>query len=152
MQRNSRTIHAPSFAKKSRDRARRHSSGGENETGAILILALVYIIVISVVVGALTTWASGDLNNTSKFTSVRNLDYSLSSAVEVAINSIRYTPLVGTNQTLNAAAPGSYCWGHGPTSTLQLTTPAPNIAVYCSTLMDEENTEGVNRTVTLTAC
>jgi hypothetical protein len=136
-----------------RDRLRRHAShDGAGERGAILILAMAYIIVVSVVVGALTTWASGDLNNTAKFNSVRTLDYSLSSAVEVAINSIRYTPLVGTNQTLNAAAPGSYCWGTGGTSTLQLNASSPTIAVYCSTLMDEQNTQGVNRTVTLDAC
>lgn len=93
---------------------------GVGERGAILILALVYIIVISVTVAALTTWASGDLNSTDNFTNARSTDYSLSSAVEVAINDIRYTPLVAANQTLNAAPPW-YCWGTGATpSDLQL--------------------------------
>lgn len=130
---------------------RRAGSDGHGERGAILILALVYIIVASVVVAALTTWASGDLNNTNNFTAARNMDYSLSSAVEVAINDIRYTPLVAANQTLNASPP-SYCWGSGPTSTYELPGSTNNIAVWCSTLMDEANQQHDNRTVTISAC
>lgn len=139
------------------NRLRRHTSrdrGGER--GAILILALAYIIVVSIVVAALTTWASGNLNNTNNFTSARGMDYSLSSAVEVAINNIRYSPMVGQGQTLNAVTPTS-CWGSGSTlSTLQLPTvsgssyvPA-SITTYCSTLenLGSDNT----RTVTIVAC
>lgn len=133
-------------------RARARSvDDGSRERGAILILALVYIIVISVVVAALTTWSSGDLNNTSKFTSARSMDYSLASAVEVAINDIRYTPLVGPNQTLNAAPPW-YCWGTGATpSTLQLPgTGEANIATFCSTQRDLGSS--ATRVVTISAC
>jgi hypothetical protein len=143
----STTSVAATFAR----RVRRHSSHDESsERGAIMILALVYIIVISVVVAALTTWASGDLNSTNNFTSARSMDYSLSSAVEVAINDIRYTPLVGTNQTLNAAPP-SYCWGTSSPSALQLPgTNEANIASWCSTLQDLGS--ATTRTVTISAC
>ena len=42
----------------------RHVGRRDNpvERGAILILALAYILIMGVVVAALTTWASGDLN------------------------------------------------------------------------------------------
>jgi hypothetical protein len=121
---------------------------GRDETGAILLLALAYIILASVMITALTTWAINDLHNTTKFASARSTDYAASSAVEVAINSIRYTALVGTNQTLNASPP-SYCWGSSPPSTLP-TTDGANISVWCSTLEDLGSQS--TRTVTFYAC
>ncbi len=120
-----------------------------------------YIIVIGVVVAALTTWASGDLNNTGNFTSARNLDYSLSSAMEIGINNIRYTPVDGS---INASPPVA-CWGSGtyattstPTyttySTYQLPTSTSatyqNIALWCSTKSIPKS--AVTRTVTVSAC
>ncbi len=129
------------------------ATGRHDERGAILILALAYIMVISVVVAALTTWASGDLNDTAKFNSARSLEYAASSVMQVGINSIRYTPLVGTGTgvqyTLNADPP-SYCWGSGPTSSLQLPNLGVSFTVWCSTLEDLASTD--TRTVTLSAC
>jgi hypothetical protein len=138
---------------------RRHGRrDGQDERGAILILALVYIIVIGVVVAALTTWASGDLNNTGNFNDARNMDYSLSSAMEVAINNIRYTAVIGSNN----ATPPVACWGSAayaakstPTYTTYSTyvlpsSPANNIAVWCSTR--SVPLSAVTRTVTLSAC
>ncbi len=81
-----------------------------------------YIIVIGTVVAALTTWASGDLNNTANFTGARNLDYSLSSAMEIGINNIRYTPVVGS---INASPPVA-CWGTGTYAT----TSTPTYTTY----------------------
>jgi hypothetical protein len=142
----------------------RHNGDGPNsrrdrdERGAILILALVYIIVIGTVVAALTTWASGDLNNTANFTGARNLDYSLSSAMEIGINNIRYTPVVGS---INASPPVA-CWGTGtyattstPTYTTYSTYELPtsgsdNIALWCSTKSIPKS--AVTRTVTVSAC
>ena len=46
-----------------RRRSARHGDD-ERESGAVLILALVYIIVISTIVGALAQWTMNDLNNT----------------------------------------------------------------------------------------
>jgi hypothetical protein len=137
-----------------RDRRPEGTSGRrDDQRGAILILALAYIIVVSVVVGALANWASGDLNNTNNFTYARNVDYSATNAMEVAINAIRYTPLVGTGTgqqyTLNATPP-SYCWGTGPTSTFTTPNGGVAISVWCSTL--ENLGSSVTRIVTLSAC
>jgi hypothetical protein len=121
----------------------------QNERGAILILAMAYIIVVSVVVGALATWASGDLNSTGKFVNVRNTDYAASAAVEVAINNIRYTPLVGSGTGITQTLGEVYdCWG--TTGTSSLTTDGYDIDTWCSTLMNlgSDNT----RVVTISAC
>ncbi len=128
-----------------------------SERGAILILALAYIMIIGVVVAALTTWASGDLNNTGKFNDARGLDYSLSSAMEVAINNIRYTPVEGS---VNASPPVA-CWGSGTYgststasyatySTYELPTSSDNIATWCTTRSDPNT--ATTRIVSIYAC
>lgn len=131
------------------NRRRRTEGTSESERGAILILALAYIVVVSVIVAALTTWATNDLNNTTKFVSARSMDYAASSAVQVAINSIRYTTLVGPNETLGAKPP-SYCWGTSATAPSTLTTDNVDIAVWCST--QEDLGSSSTRTVTFYAC
>lgn len=118
-----------------------------NERGAILVLALVFLVIVGGAVALLTTWATNDLNNTSHFTDARNLDYAATSATEVAINNIRYTPLVGAGETLNASPP-SYCWGTSSPSSL--TTDGVDIAVWCSTAEDLQSAQ--TRTVTFYAC
>ena len=88
-----------------------------DEAGATLILALLFMVVIGLIVGALATWTSNSLTDTVAFAQVRSTQFALSSASQVAIQSIRYTPLLGTSpplppspQTLNASPP-TYCWG-----------------------------------------
>ena len=130
---------------------RRVRNDAHGERGAILILALAYITVIGVVVAAITTWASGDLNNTDNFTSARNLDYSLSSAVEVAGDrqNIRYTPEADSVNVSVTTGPVA-CWGSGSTSTYELPGSTNNIATWCSTLSDPGT--ATTRTVTISAC
>jgi hypothetical protein len=123
---------------------------GHDEAGAVLILALVFLITVSLIVGALMSWATNDLNNTSKFASARSLQYAATSATETAIQAIRYTPLLWTGQTLQTlnASPPSYCWGSGPSS--QLTTDGDSMTVWCSTAWTP--TSANSRVVTFSAC
>ena len=118
-----------------------------DEAGAILILALVFLIVVSGTVAILTSWATNDLRNTNNFNGAQNLDYSVTSAMETAINSIRYAPLVAGGQTLNASPP-SYCWGSSSPSAL--TTDGVGVSVWCSTYQDLQSS--TTRIVTLSAC
>lgn len=120
---------------------------GHNERGAILILALIYILTISLIVVALSTWATNDLNNSTKFSNARSTDYAATNATELAIQSIRYTALVNSNQTLNAIPP-SYCWG--TTAPSVLTTNNVSITVWCSTVMNLKSAN--TRAVTFSAC
>lgn len=121
-----------------------------SDTGAVLILALVYIVSISIIVGAIADWAMNDLNNTTKFDSASALDYAATNAVEVAVQSIRYTPLVSTTESPNYGA----CWTPATGTESQLPTTdgdtTTTITVWCQTVenLDSSNT----RVVTFWAC
>jgi len=129
-----------------------------DEAGATLILALLFMVVIGLIVGGLATWTSNSLTDTVAFAQVRSSQFALSSASQVAIQSIRYTPLLGTSpplapspQTLNASPP-TYCWGttadsYGGT---ELTTQNDAVEVYCSTVWNP--TSAATRVVTISAC
>jgi Tfp pilus assembly protein PilX len=132
-------------------RARSHDerSGSRDESGAVLILALVFLVVVSVIVGALTEWTTNDLANSANFTATQTVSNSASNAVNLAVQNIRYDPLLytsvnntTTDLTLNASPP-DYCWGSGPSQ-------AFNMNVYCTTVWNP--TSATTRQVTVTAC
>jgi hypothetical protein len=123
-----------------------------NESGAVLILALVYIIAISLIVGALASWAMNDLNNTGKFESASELHYAVSSVTNLAIESIRYTPLPSSTPPQAPASTGwEPCWtpATGP-QVSQMLIDGYTIAVWCNVV--EQNTSANTRTVTFIAC
>jgi IPT/TIG domain len=132
-------------------RARSHDqrSGGRDESGAVLILALVFLVAVSVIVGALTEWTTNDLKNSANFAATETVNTSASNAVNLAVQNIRYHPLLYTsvNNTTTAltlnASPPSYCWGSGPSQ-------AFNMNVYCTTVWNP--TSANTRQVTVTAC
>src|SRR5665213_3359951 len=131
--------------------------GAQSETGAVLILALVYLVSVSAIIAALSGWAINDLNDTSHFTSGFARQNAASSATEVAIQNVRYssTPLV---QAPNTNPPVS-CLGPNATPPSVTITNGPNsdptyytdtIAVWCSTVWAP--TSSTTRTVTFWAC
>lgn len=124
-----------------------------SESGAVLILALVYIITISLVVAALASWSTNDLHNTGNFKATSELHYAVSSATNTAIQSIRYSPLPSSTppQKLATPTPPGNCWTPtgGPTSS-QVTINTYTVDVWCSTY--EDLTSGSTRTVTFYAC
>ncbi len=143
-----------------RARSQDESLGSQDESGAVLILALVFLVVISVIVGALTEWTTNDLANSANFTTTQNVSNSASNAVNLAIENIRYHPLLytsvnntTTDQTLNASPP-NYCWGTGASQYID-PNPVPghppnNMNVYCTTVWNP--TEANTRQVTVSAC
>lgn len=123
--------------------------GDGDEAGAALLLALVYIVAVSLIVGALADWAMNDLNNTTHFNSTSQLHTALSSVTDLAIQNIRYTP-DPSSPTSNPTGLGT-CWvpvGNPAVSQYQIDTYT--VAVFCntSTAFASEKT----RTVTLYAC
>lgn len=124
-----------------------------DEAGASLILALIFLLVIGLIVGALASWTSNDLTNSLNFQSDRTAQYALSSTMQVAIQNIRYTPLLNQSQTLNASPP-SYCWGPVPASgdgsVSELTVGNDQVAVWCSTAWNPSSAS--TRAVTVSAC
>jgi len=128
-----------------------------DESGSILVLALVFLVVGAMVVAVLTADLTGDLRSSQIFQSVRSEQYAARSATDLAINSIRYAydspraPTSNTStlraQTLNASPP-SYCWGSGPKSALK--TDGVLVDVWCSTAWNPASAS--TRTVTFSAC
>ncbi len=120
-----------------------------DERGASLILALIFIIVISAMTTALTSWVTADLKNTSKFTSAQSIESAANSATESALQSVRYQ---FQNATINATPPVP-CWTT-PSPAGQITIAEQNtsvtLSVYCSTLFKPSSSN--TRTVTISTC
>jgi Tfp pilus assembly protein PilX len=120
-----------------------------DERGASLILALIFIIVISAMTTALTSWVTADLKNTSKFTSAQSIESAANSATEAALQSVRYD---FESATINAKPPVP-CWTT-PLPAGQITITEQNFSqsfsVFCSTLYQPSSTK--TRTVTISTC
>ncbi|HEV3266833.1 MAG TPA: hypothetical protein VGZ68_00345 [Acidimicrobiales bacterium] len=121
-----------------------------DESGAVLILALVYLVSIALVVTALASWASNNLNNTTNFNAANELHYALSSATNTAIQTIRYAPLPSSTPTQKQATTLGNCWIPSGTPNSTLTINTYSVTVWCSTY--EDNTSGATRKVTFYAC
>jgi hypothetical protein len=119
------------------------SAPGGDEAGAIIVLALVFLVAVGALIGSITTWATNDLNNTAKFTSARTLQYAVNGATEVALQNIRYNPQLATTAQ---GFPGP-CWGSG--SSLQIDNQ--NVDVWCTTTTYVPGSSPT-RVVTLDAC
>lgn len=133
-------------------RGNRFQDAARDEAGAVLILALIFLVAVSGMVLALAGSTSNNLLNSVHFSATRTVDNAASNAMQVAVQTIRYTPTLetgGVAQTLNASPP-SYCWGSGPSSSF----PDPNsttvIDVWCSTVWTPSSAN--SRVVTLSAC
>lgn len=133
---------------RARGKGFRRSDAAYGESGAVLILALVYLVSIGLVVTALASWASNDLNNTTKFNASSELHYALSGATNTAIQTIRYSPMPPATPTQKQPTTVGKCWT--PSSTLTINTYS--VTVWCSTVEDNDNTSGNTRQVTFYAC
>src|ERR1035438_8272403 len=130
----------------------RHGCAGD-ESGAVLMLALAYIIAISLIVGALADWAMNDLNNTTKFNSTGQLHSVVSSVTNLAIQNIRDTP-DPSNPPNNTPPPPTglgNCWVPvGSPAVSQYTIDTYTVAVWCNT--STAFAKAQTRRVTLYAC
>ena len=121
-----------------------------DDRGSSLILALVYIVSVSLIVGALADWAMNDLSNTAHFQNASSIDNAVSGATEIAIQSMRYYPQIST--TLSPMV--SNCWtppsGSYASDVTFSADDNTTVAVWCTTL---ENLQSPNtRKVTFWAC
>jgi hypothetical protein len=124
-----------------------HRPPDQDESGSVLILAMAFLLAISLIVGALANWAMNDLNNTTKFNTSSSLHYAATSAIQVAIQSIRYSPLMP--QTQSPAL--NYCWTPQSGYVSQLSNfDGFTVAVWCSTVQTLSSAR--TRVVTLIAC
>ncbi len=131
-----------------------HRRVKKDERGASLILVLIFTLVVSVIVGGLFTTLRDDLSNSTNFAAARSLEYDASTAIDLAIQSIRYAPLLAPGQTLNASPPQP-CWAAGPNGAYgnpshNVSPDGVNISVWCSTAWFP--TSANTRVVTISAC
>jgi IPT/TIG domain len=115
----------------------------------VLVLALFFLVIVGTIVGGITAWTANDLSNSLVFQSARNAQFALNSATQLAIQNIRYDPMM--ENTLNADPP-SYCWGTSAAapSVLPQSGDQQEVAVFCSTQWNP--TSAQTRVVTVSAC
>ena len=113
------------------------------QDGAVLVLALVFMIVIALVLLGVVTLAGNDLLNTSHLLDQQSLEYRSSGATQVAIQTVRYT-----NTVFNG---GSCLSSNTP---IQIGQNAPPVYVDCSTVPHNllPADTGVSREVDFYAC
>jgi hypothetical protein len=134
----------------------RHSESGvsdsraHDERGAMLIMALVYLVAVSMVVLPLCGWAMNDLNNTTHFDNTRNLHFAAQSVAEVGIQSIRYNTGLTNSQAQNTPTALAPCWTPVSDTVSEETVNNIAITVWCTTT--ENLSSSSTRVVTVYAC
>ncbi len=116
-----------------------------DEEGATLVLALVFMIIIALVLVPLVTLSGNGLQNTSNLLQEQSLEYRSNGAVEVAIQTVRYT---------DATYRGGSCFASG-SSTVQIGLAGPNnppVYVNCLTVSPPPSDTGASREVNVYAC
>ena len=103
--------------------AARSKLGRRDDTGASLILALVFVVVAALSVGGLLTFSGGALLDTAQLKAQRGLEYGADSATEIALQAVRYRP------AYYPTGPAD-CLGT-PTVTVKEDTATYVFAVYC---------------------
>jgi Tfp pilus assembly protein PilX len=96
-----------------------------NDSGAVLILALLFVLVVGLVGGALITFAGSSLAQTSSLGTDRSKSYGAESAINVAIDQLRTASHQASN-TVGYQAPVS-C----PTTTVTVPGYAAAFKVMC---------------------
>ena len=118
-----------------------------DEAGAIIILALVFLVAVSLIVMGLLTWVGTSLTATSTFANERSVESATTSAMNLAIQNTRYT---FTHQLLNVSPPQA-CWydtGGNPQQPPQINNQ--QIDVWCSMVWQPFTAN--TRTITYSAC
>ncbi len=122
--------------------------GARDEAGAVLVLALVFLVAVSLIVTALLTWVGGSLVASGAFANERSIEISATSAVNLAIQNTRYT---FSSAMVNASPPVN-CWDTSGTSSYTNPDPSNGITVdvWCSMLWQPKSVH--TRTITYSAC
>lgn len=105
--------------------------------GAILILALVFLVAVSLAVLAMSTWADNSLSETLHFESSSSLGDALGAAIQVEAQHFRYN-YAGATDGLTTCTPGNGVVG------------SITVEVYCSIVVNTNAAD--TRVVTFYAC
>jgi hypothetical protein len=121
-----------------------------DESGAVIILALVFLVSVSLIVIALLGWVGTSLTASAQFSDERTTEMAATSAVDLAIQNTRYT---FTSAMVNASPPVQ-CWGSTAASApaSSLSVDGKTIDVWCSMTWTPFSQSAEIRTVTYSAC
>jgi hypothetical protein len=118
------------------------------EAGAILIMAMIFLVAVSIAILAISNWTENSLNNTLKFQNISKEAYAADGVTQLAVRASRYTYLSG----LNNANPVNGYLCPGTSNPVAINGYA--IQDWCSTVFPdpELNFGAVTRQITITAC
>ena len=120
-----------------------------DDSGAVLVLALIFMIVIALVLVAVVSFAGDGLASTTNLVEQQSLEYRSSGAMQIAIQTVRYTDT--TFPTYPSAIPTS-CFSSN--AGVPVGQNSPPVYVDCQTVMHAQlpaNTE-ISREVYFYAC
>jgi hypothetical protein len=107
-----------------------------NDSGATLVLALIFLSVTSLIVFGLLSWSGNNINSVAAFQHGRTVNYAVNNAMETAVQDVRYSP---------TACPST-----------GLVVPSNNLTVnvYCSpdSSSVKEGATAASRVITFKAC
>lgn len=108
-----------------------------DESGAVLVLALLFMVTCGLLITGLLAWSGNNLNSVAAFQQSRAVNYAAVSAMTTAIQNVRYSP--------------SACPSGGLTISVPNTDSAFNepMQIWCSTQTQET---AASRTVTFSEC
>ncbi len=126
---------------------------GRGDDGATLILALIFLVVVSLVVIGIERWTGNNLANTSKFVSAQSLQSEANSANDLAIQFVRYTYM---STSMDGQDP-SPCWNTTSNSPSQYppsseTFPGPSVVPVDAWCMTRQYPANSKRVVTVSTC
>lgn len=116
------------------------------ESGAVMVLALVFLVVVSLIVAGLLTWVGTSLTANAQYANERSTEAAATSAVNLAIQNSRYS----FSAAMVNASPPVQCWGTSGTSSV--TVDNVTVDVWCSMLWQPFSQTAQNRNITYSAC
>jgi Tfp pilus assembly protein PilX len=130
--------------------ARWRPGRAKGEEGASLLLALIFLVVVSVVIIATVGWAGNDIRLTAKFQDAQQFQAAADNASEAAVQYVRFNFL----QASLGASPPAPCWSAAPIASA-LTSNGHVIDTWCGTTWTHDSGTPQNslvRTVTIYSC
>ena len=134
------------WAKRAGRRVNRRAPNQTDESGAVMVLALVFLIVVSLIVAALLTWVGTSLSANAEYANERTTEAAATSAVNLAIQNSRYS----FSAAMVNASPPVQCWGTSATSSV--TVDGVTVDVWCSMSWLPFSVTAQNRNITYSAC
>jgi hypothetical protein len=121
-----------------------------DENGAVLLLALIFMVVTALIVTGLAAWSGNDIKNIGNIKSGRSALYAADGAVQTAIWNVRYAYPPGISNGTSTTPWTGFCPSFTGAGTNPMSLDGWSIDVTCSMVVNEGSSPN-SRTVTLSA-